>query len=190
MASNGSIATTLAPTRETLSSSQLLSSSISSLSNPGSSSRHASSQISKIYRQASTLFLTRRLPESLSTILPVITPPPAESEDTVGPSGSASEEGAPIAKASRTTRIKVWSLYLTILNAVLELDPEEGKVAFGSSEYRALVSKVREGSVWEDVVRNGYAGVEGDVDSDVVINLFVSLFPFSISNFLGTIVNN
>lgn len=73
---------------------------------------------------------------------------------------------------------------------MLELDPEEGKVAFGSSEYRALVSKVREGSVWEDVVRNGYAGVEGDVDSDVVINLFVSLFPFSISNFLGTIVNN
>ena len=82
-----------------------------------------------------------------------------------------SGDSAPIAKASRTTRIKVWSLYLTILNAVLELDPEEGKQAFGSTEFRGLVSKVRDGDVWEEVVRNGYGGVEGDVDSDVVINL-------------------
>lgn len=94
--------------------------------------------------------------------------PAANDEDTVTDN---SGETAPIAKASRTTRIKVWSLYLTILNAVLELDPEEGKQAFGSSEYRGLVSKVREGEVWEEVVTNGYSGVEGDVDSDVVINL-------------------
>ncbi|KAH8769734.1 peroxin 26 [Hyaloscypha finlandica] len=164
MTSNGSIATTLAPTLETLSSSQLLSSSISSFNS--SSTRQASSQISKIYRQASTLFLTRRLPESLSTILPVITPPPA---DDTNP--HAAPEPAPIARASRNTRIKVWSLYLTILNAVVELDPDEGKQAFGSKEWRGLVSKVRDGDVWEEVVKNGYGGVEGDVDSDVVINL-------------------
>ncbi|KAH9210740.1 hypothetical protein DL95DRAFT_342609 [Leptodontidium sp. 2 PMI_412] len=162
MTSNGSIATTLTPTRETLSSSQLLASSISSL-NPASS-RQATSQISKIYRQSSTLFLTRRLPESLSTILPVITPPPTD--DT-----NADPEPAPISKAGKTTRVKVWSLYLTILNAVVELDPDEGKQAFGSSEWRGLVTKVRDGEVWEEVVKNGYGGVEGDVDSDVVINL-------------------
>ncbi|KAH7348345.1 peroxin 26 [Rhexocercosporidium sp. MPI-PUGE-AT-0058] len=162
MTSNGSIATTLAPTRETLSSSQLLTSSISSLNS--TSSRQATSQISKIYRQSSTLFLTRRLPESLSTILPVITPPPTD--DT-----NADSEPAPISKAGKTTRVKVWSLYLTILNAVVELDPDEGKQAFGSSEWRGLVTKVRDGEVWEDVVKNGYGGVEGDVDSDVVINL-------------------
>jgi hypothetical protein len=100
----------------------------------------------------------------LSTILPLITPPSEEE------SGSAAEP-APVAKASRTTRIKVWSLYLTILNAIVELDPDEGKDAFGTKEWRALVSKVREGEVWEEVVSNGYHGVEGDVDSDVVINL-------------------
>ena len=65
----------------------------------------------------------------------------------------------------------MWSLYLTILNAAVDLDPEEGKQTFGSQEWRALVSKVREGDVWEEVVKNGYGGVEGDVDSDVVINL-------------------
>jgi hypothetical protein len=129
------------------------------------SSRHGgSSQISKIYRQASNLFLTRRLPEALSTILPVITTP-ADSD------GALSAEAAPIASASRTTRIKVWSLYLTILNAIVELDPEEGKETFGAQDWRALVSKVREGEVWEEVVQNGYSGVEGNVDSDVVINL-------------------
>jgi hypothetical protein len=166
MASSGSISTVLAPSRHTLSSSQLLSSSISSLA--ASSSRQVSSQISKTYRQSSTLFLTRRLPESLSTILPVITPP--DDEDTVT---QASGESAPVVQASRTTRIKVWSLYLTILNAILELDPDEGKQAFGSSDFRGLVNKVRDGDVWEEVVRNGYGGVEGDVDSDVVINLYV-----------------
>lgn len=57
-----------------------------------------------------------------------------------------------------------------------ELDPEEGKQAFGSSDWRALVTKVRDGQVWEEVVQQGYAGVEGDVDSDVVINLYASLF--------------
>lgn len=146
------------------SSSQFLSSSVSSLSN-STSSRNPATQISKIYRQSSTLFLTRRLPESLSTILPVITPVTFEEH------GVAHFDAAPILKASRTTRIKVWSLYLTILNAVVELDPDEGKDAFGSKEWRSLVTKVREGDVWEEVVKNGYGGVEGDVDSDVVINL-------------------
>lgn len=61
------------------------------------------------------------------------------------------------------------------MNAVVELDPDEGKQAFGSAEWRGLVQKVREGEVWEEVVKNGYGGVEGDVDSDVVINLFVPL---------------
>lgn len=172
MALNGTHATTLPPARGTLSSSQLLSSSISSISS-STSSRQASSQISKIYRQASTLFLTRRLPESLSTILPVIQPPPADG------TSEGSREAAPVVRASRSTRIKVWSLYLTILNAVLELDPDEGKVSFGSSEYRSLVNKVRDGEVWEEIVQNGYGGIEGDVDADVVINLYALHSHFS-----------
>lgn len=74
-------------------------------------------------------------------------------------------------QASRSTRIKVWSLYLTILNAIVELEPEEGKEAFGNQEWRALCNKIRDGEIWEEVVKNGYHGVEGDVDADVVINL-------------------
>lgn len=146
----------------------LLSSSLSSysFSSAASSStapaalRH-SSQISKTYRQASTLFLTRRLPEALTTLAPLVTP----SDPT------DNGEPAPVARASRTTRIKVWSLYLTILNAILDMGPDEGKEAFGNQEWRGLCSKVRDGHVWEEVVRHGYHGVESEVDSDVVINL-------------------
>ncbi|KAF5550874.1 peroxin 26 [Fusarium mexicanum] len=140
-------------------SNSLLSTSISSLAS-STSSRHPS-QISKTYRQASTLFLTRRLPEALTTLVPLITPPEHVDDG----------EPAPVARASRTTRIKVWSLYLTILNGIVELEPEEGKDAFGNQEWRALCTKVREGEIWDEVVTNGYHGVEGDVDSDVVINL-------------------
>src|SRR5438045_7551597 len=135
MSSHGSVSATM-------SSSQLLSSSVSS----ASSRHHNSTPISKIYRQASTLFLTRRLPESLSTILPVITSP--SEHDLNG--NTSTHEPAPIASASRTTRVKVWSLYLTILNAIVELDPDEGKQAFGTQVWRALCNKVREGEVWEE----------------------------------------
>ena len=149
---------------EDINSSRYLSSSISSIS----TSRQQSSQIAKAYRQAAQLFLTRRLPEALSTIEPIITPPPHD--ETHGTNGDLPSH-APVATASRGTRVKVWSFYLTFLNAVVELGAEEGKHAFGSARWKQLVSKCRDGSIWDDVVRDGYAGVEGDVDADVVINL-------------------
>ena len=61
------------------------------------------------------------------------------------------------------------------MNAIIELGPDDGKDAFGTQEWRSICSKVREGEVWEEIVRNGYHGVEGDVDSDVVINLYANL---------------
>lgn len=164
MASNGSHTATLSPTASGGIGSPLLSNPMSSWSS-SAGSRHSASQVSKTYRQSSQLFLTRRLPEALSTLMPLITP----SADEAGPDGAP--EPAPVVHVSRTTRVKVWSLYLTILNAVLELDPNEGKDAFGAQEYRAICGKVRDGGIWEEVVRNGYHGVEGQVDSDVVINL-------------------
>ncbi|KAI0428603.1 hypothetical protein F5Y09DRAFT_312568 [Xylaria sp. FL1042] len=166
MAFDGSLSTTLSPTGSDTFGSHVLSSSISFSSLVSSTNpRVAPSQISKTYRQASQLFLTRRLPEALSTLLPLITPS-TEADEVNGLT-----EPAPVVRASRATRIKVWSLYLTILNAILELDSQEGKDAFGAQEWRSLCQKVRNGDVWEEVVQFGYHGVEGDVDSDVVINL-------------------
>lgn len=128
-----------------------------------STSSRRSSPITKTYHQSSTLFLTRRLPEALTTLQPLLTPRHASDGGLL--------ETAPVARASRSTRIKVWSLYLTILNAVVDMEPDEGKDAFGGQEWRTLCNKVRDGHVWEEVVQSGYHGVEGDVDTDVVINL-------------------
>ncbi|KAH9892935.1 hypothetical protein F4778DRAFT_748917 [Xylariomycetidae sp. FL2044] len=178
MAFSGSYSATLSPTGSESFASHMLSSSMSSLA-PSASSRYSASAITRAYRQASQLFLTRRLPEALSTVLPLITP----STETSNANGVT--EPAPVATASRSTRIKVWSLYLTILNAVLELDTDEGKEAFGSQEYRALCNKVRDGDVWEEVVQFGYHGVEGEVDSDVVINLATLLLAHARSQSLN-----
>lgn len=80
-------------------------------------------------------------------------------------------EAAIISSASRNVRIKIWSLYLTLLNAIVELGPEEGKASLGSKAWRDIVNKVQDGSIWEDVVQVGYSGFEGTVDDEVVINL-------------------
>jgi hypothetical protein len=148
-----------------LSSSQSLYTSTSSLPN--------SKQCSQTYKSASQLFLTRRLQESLTTLTPIITTTPpaaaaAAADDLPTTNGSAF---APIAFASSNVRIKVWNLYITLLSNIVDLGPEDGKIEFGQKEWKALVAKVRDGTVWEEIVQAGYQGREGSVDADVVSNL-------------------
>ncbi|KIW88300.1 uncharacterized protein Z519_10867 [Cladophialophora bantiana CBS 173.52] len=143
------------------SSSRDLSSSISSLNQ---SSKRTSSEISKIYKHASQLFLTRRLLEAYEVLQPVITPPSQKRPED-------SPALAPIATATTSQRIKIWSLYVTLLNSIVDLGYEEGKQLFGSKEYRELVRRVQNGEVWEQVIKDGYQGREGSVDAEVVYNL-------------------
>ena len=131
--------------------------------------KKASCEISKTYKQASQLFLTRRLSEALAVLEPVINPPcPVK--------GQISDEDdcasvAPVATATTSQRIKIWSLYITLLNAIVDLGIDEGKQSFGQKDYKAILRKVRDGEVWEQVVRNGYGGKEGSVDAEVIYNL-------------------
>jgi hypothetical protein len=157
-----------------LSNSMSMSSSMSLTSSFSSTQRSPSSTIAKTYRQAANLFLTRRLPEALSTLEPLVSvPPPEDDHDMLDrlANGDSEPRLAPIAAAPRGVRLKVWILYVTLLNAVVELGSEEGKHAFGSARWKALVAKARDGTIWEDVVQIGYSGVEGNVDADVVVNL-------------------
>ena len=157
------------------SSSTILADSIGSLSSSrligtDSNAKRVASPFAKTYKQASQLFLTRRLPDALHVLEPLICP------QRSGDGGSSAEESskigpAPIATATRNIRVKVWSLYLTLLNSIIELGPEDGKTQFGSTNWRAIVAKARDGSIWEEVVQAGYDGVEGNVDADVVSNL-------------------
>ena len=165
--SSGSSTVTMSTANQSLSNSEYLSSSQSSFG----PSKKASTEISKSYKQASQLFLTRRLSEALAVLQPVITPP-------VQSNGSANGEQetpflAPIAAAAQTQRVKIWSLYVTLMNAIVDLGIDEGKHDFGQKEYKAIVAKVRDGEIWEQVVRDGYNGREGSVDAEVVYNLYV-----------------
>ena len=152
------------PTEEALSTSRLLGPLVGSISSP----RKAKSEISKVYRQAEDLFVTRRFAEALSSIEPLITVPHPED-------GSHDDEAtagvAPIARASQKSRIRVWSFYLTLLDAIADLGPEKGKIEFGGRGWKNLVAKAQEGTIWDEVVDIGYGGREGNVDADVVFNL-------------------
>ncbi|KAM3416767.1 hypothetical protein BST61_g8359 [Cercospora zeina] len=151
--------------------SQYLSSSISSLSR----SRSANTLIVRTYKQATQLYLTKRFEEALEALEPIITPQqPGESAvlGTNGVHGEGSGDGAAlVAQSSKGTRTKVWVFYLSLLHAIIELGAEEGKNQFGSTRWRQLAAKARDGLVWDEIVRLGYGGNEGDVDPDVVVNL-------------------
>lgn len=139
---------------------------------PSPSSLPPSKLCSKTYKKSSHLYLTRRLQEALSTLEPVITAPSVEGEqftngDSTGP------VPALIATVPSSWRIKVWNLYIALLSAIVDLGSEEGKKTFGQKEWKEIASKVRDGDIWETVVRIGYNGVEGSVDAEVVYNLSV-----------------
>ena len=76
-----------------------------------------------------------------------------------------------IADAPRTLRVQIWCLYLTILDAIMQLGPEEGKKVFGRQLWRHLAAKVRNSDIWEDVVKIGYRDVQADLDVRLVVNL-------------------
>ncbi|EED22829.1 conserved hypothetical protein [Talaromyces stipitatus ATCC 10500] len=162
-----------------LSSSQTLYNSTSSLP--------SSKLCSQTYKSASQLFLTRRLQESFNTLIPIITAPTASDDVQItnGDADGNTSTLAPIAYASSNVRIKVWNLYITLLSNVIDLGPEEGKKEFGQKEWKALVAKVRDGSIWEEIVQTGYQGLEGSVDADVIYNLGTLLLTHSPSQTLN-----
>lgn len=148
-----------------------MSSSHTQLSSSTSSSTSASPAklCSKTYKKASQLYLTRRLPESLESLQPILTVPSSQEERLTN--GDHVAAVATIATAPSTWRIKVWNLYITLLSAIVDLGAEEGKAQFGHKEWKAIATQVREGGIWENVVQTGYRGQEGSVDAEVVFNL-------------------
>lgn len=146
--------------------SQYLSSSISSLSR----SRSTNTLIVRTYKQATQLYLTKRFKEALETLEPIINPEAGEDDVEAAVDGEG-DGAAPVAQSSRGTRTKVWVFYLSLLHAIIELGAEEGRNTFGSTKWRELVKKAREGTIWDEIVQHGYGSNEGEVDPDVVVNL-------------------
>ncbi|KAI9678936.1 MAG: hypothetical protein M1829_001921 [Trizodia sp. TS-e1964] len=129
-------------------------------------SNNGSHEISKAYRHATNLYLTLRLPEALAVVETLVSPDSSGLAD-----GTAAAKPALIASAPKKLRIKVWSLYMSIINALLELGSDEGKQVLGSQNWRELAAKARGDGLWSEIVNAGYNGIEGNVDAEVIINL-------------------
>ncbi|KAJ6133965.1 hypothetical protein N7523_000287 [Penicillium sp. IBT 18751x] len=153
------------------------------LSSPSSTS--PTRLCSKTYKKASQLYLTRRLPESLDSLQPIINVPSSQEEQYTNGDSAAVAPVAPIATAPGTWRIKVWNLYITLLSAIVDLGAEEGQNQFGQKEWKTIATQVREGSIWQTVVHVGYQGREGSVDAEVVYNLATLLLNHSSSQALN-----
>ncbi|KAL4916601.1 hypothetical protein BDW62DRAFT_103930 [Aspergillus aurantiobrunneus] len=130
---------------------------------------------SKTYKKASQLFLTRRLQEALVSLEPVITAKNGDDDQEV----NGADPVPPIATVPATWRIKVWNLYITLLSAIIDLGPEEGKKTIGQKEWKDISTQVRDGGIWGKVVQLGYQGREGSVDAEVVYNLGTLLLNHS-----------
>ena len=146
---------------------------ISTPPNPSSSSKRINSLLSKVYKQASELYLTRRLPECLALLEHSVLPWRSIDENGDGDENTEHIETTLIGGASRSLRVKVWNLYLTLLNDIVGLGANEGRSVFGNKKWRELAASVQNGTVWDEVVKVGYRGVETSVDADVVANLSV-----------------
>ncbi|RPA70969.1 hypothetical protein BJ508DRAFT_336556 [Ascobolus immersus RN42] len=91
--------------------------------------------IKSTFDHATTLFLTRRLPLALETLVPIL---------------------PHVHICPRPLRTKVWLTYFAILDGVLKMESEEGKEAFGGLEnWRGIKKRVRMGSVWIEMLK-GY----------------------------------
>lgn len=138
-----------------------------SVMSASTSSLSPSKLCSKTYKKASQLFLTRRLQEALVSLEPVITAKNGNDDQDVNGVDSV----PPIGTVPATWRIKIWNLYVTLLSAIIDLGPEEGKAMIGQKEWKDISTQVRDGTIWEKVVQIGYQGREGSIDAEVVYNL-------------------
>ena len=146
-----------------------LSDSFRSISIPGSNKQEAE-QASRTYKRAKQLYLTRQFPDCYATLEDLIKAPPTpEHEDD-----SDEVPTALVARKSVSTnmRVRIWCLYISLLNEIVALGPEDGKQQFGNKQWRDMLSSVQNGQVWETVVETGYGGRESLVDSEVVYNLY------------------
>jgi hypothetical protein len=123
------------------------------------------SWLGRLCCEATTFFVTRRFSDAILLL---------ESGADVLLGASKFDDDVvvePIFRAPRNLRIRFWSLYVTTLDAVVELGPGKGSETLGRQKWSALAAKVQSGQIWEDVVRYGYRGDETSVDDQVVVNL-------------------
>ena len=117
--------------------------------------------------------MTKRFKEALNVLEPIVTLSHDARADEDETGKQEAGESTPIAIADEKDRVRIWNLYIMILDAAIGLGPQDGKTHFGAICWKTLTNKAYNGTVWDDVIRVGYGGSEGTVDAEVICNLLV-----------------
>lgn len=127
-------------------------------------------QLSRRYRKARNLFLTQQFTQAFEETTLLLEPHDAF-EDIVETGREDTVVGAPVSFAKRSLRVKVWSLYLTLLSTFMGAGTQKASAWIGAQTWESLDTSLRSGSIWQRVVEVGYAGDELALDHEVIVAL-------------------
>lgn len=126
--------------------------------------------LSKKYRKARNLFLTQQFAEAFSEI--GLTLEPGEwFEGDVHDGEGKSLSRVPILFAKKSVRVKIWSLYLTLLNTFRKAGNDQAGVWVGARRWKGLYASLCDGSIWQNVLHVGYADNEHAMDHEITVAL-------------------
>ena len=126
------------------------------------------SSISKIYKRASTLFLTRQLKEAHSLLTSLI-------DGAADASSNGFTTNIALIDATRNQRVKIWCLYLSLIDELLKVGPVQGATFVGLKNWSSLKESVTDSTVWDYVTKQGYQGRQASVDEEVIASLVALL---------------
>lgn len=125
-------------------------------------------QISKDYDLAQGYFSSKQFREAYDILEALISTPKPEAGDV---EDEASTGKSPIATAKSSLRIKVWTLYFKLVDALIVSGPNECVAEFGRDKWRQITSRVLDSTIWKQVLQDGYGGILANVDAGVVGDL-------------------
>jgi len=104
--------------------------------------------VSRAYSTSSQQFLTKQLPQAFLTIRPYLSS----------------------SSVSYSWKVKIWKLYITILDTAAKASQEEGKKVWGRGEWLRVMRLAKYNAVWDECE---HAFGQNDMDLDVVTALIM-----------------
>lgn len=126
-------------------------------------------QISKYYDLAQASFSNRQFQEAYQTLETLISPISSGPYDLID---GRLAKPSPIITAKSSLRVKIWVLYFKLLDAIIGLSPDENVEGIAPKERYQLIFQVKNGTIWDRILQDGYGGVHARVEAEVAWHLY------------------
>ena len=127
-------------------------------------------QLLTTYKRARDFYLVQQFGEAFDEISSLLNDNNVFVADLDNGPGSARTQ-APVFHANMGLKVKIWSLYLTLLNTLRDVGGQKASAYVGAQRWQRLSESLHNGSIWQHVVDVGFAGDEQVMDIDIVIAL-------------------